>query len=41
MRDVYFLLYLIHAVYNGLILFGTLLFGNRIIKNEIAKKAHL
>lgn len=40
-RDVYFLLYLIHAVYNGLILFGTLLFGNRIIKNEIAKKAHL
>ena len=40
-KDVYFLLYLIHVIYNGLILFGTLLFGSRIIKNEIAKKAHL
>ena len=41
LKDVYFLLYLIHAIYNGLILLGTLLFGGKIIRNEVAKKAHL
>lgn len=39
--DAYRVLYLIHAVYNGLILFGTLLFAYRILKSDIAKKAHL
>lgn len=39
--DVYRMLYLICAVYNGLVLLGTLLFGYKILKADIAKKAHL
>ena len=39
--DVYSVLYLIHAVYNGLLLLGTVIFAYRILKADIAKKAHL
>lgn len=39
--DVYHTLYLIHAVYNGLLLLGTLIFAYRILRADIAKKAHL
>ena len=39
--DVYSVLYLIHAVCNGLLLLGTVIFAYRILKADIAKKAHL
>ncbi len=41
LADVYKILYLIFSVYNGLILFGTLLFAYRILRADFAKKAHL
>lgn len=40
-KDVYQLLNLINVFYTGLIAVGTLIFGNKILKAEVAKKAHL
>lgn len=40
-RQFFPLLYLIALIYNFLVLAGTLLFGFKILKTEIAKKAHL